>query len=163
MFYYMYKITNKLTGKLYVGVHKTKSMDDSYMGSGKVIKRAIEKYGIENFEKAIIETFDSEEGMYAREKEIVNDEFLSRQDVYNLRRGGTGGFDYINKTYGLNNRLIQGYNKSISPYSNPKKYSEEQISEWKNRAARASSLASEKNHAAGVYDISYDKFGKFGN
>jgi hypothetical protein len=34
--------------------------------------------------------------MYAREKEIVTDEFLLREDTYNLRRGGTGGFDYIN-------------------------------------------------------------------
>jgi hypothetical protein len=35
--------------------------------------------------------------MYAREKEVVTDEFLLREDTYNLRRGGNGGFDYINK------------------------------------------------------------------
>lgn len=97
MFYYLYKITNLVNGKIYVGVHKAKSMDDGYMGSGKVIKSAIEKYGLENFRKDILETFENAEAMYAREKEVVNDDFLRRKDIYNLRRGGDGGFDYINK------------------------------------------------------------------
>lgn len=97
MFYYLYEIRNNLNNKIYVGVHKTNNMDDGYMGSGKVILNAFKKYGIENFTKVILETFDSSEAMYAREAEVVNDEFLLREDVYNLRRGGNGGFDYINK------------------------------------------------------------------
>jgi group I intron endonuclease len=96
MFYYLYQITNLVNNKIYVGVHKTKNMNDGYMGSGKVIVNAIEKYGINNFKKDILETFENAEAMYAREKEIVTDEFLLREDVYNLRRGGHGGFDYIN-------------------------------------------------------------------
>ena len=96
MFYYLYQITNNVNGKIYVGVHRTKSLDDGYMGSGKVIKHAMEKYGAENFTKVILEFFENAELMYAREKEVVNDEFLLREDVYNLRRGGNGGFDYIN-------------------------------------------------------------------
>lgn len=71
-------------------------MNDGYMGSGKVIKRAIEKHGINNFKKDILKTFDNSESMYAYEKEMVTEQFLSRDDVYNLRRGGYGGFDYIN-------------------------------------------------------------------
>ncbi len=97
MHYYLYEITNQVNGKIYVGVHKTKSLDDGYMGSGKVIRSAIEKYGIENFTKVILETFDDSTAMYAREREVVTDEFLSREDVYNLRCGGFGGFDHINK------------------------------------------------------------------
>jgi len=103
MFYYLYEIKNNLNGKIYVGVHKTKNLDDGYMGSGKVINRAIAKHGVENFIKVILEQFTCAEAMFAREKEIVTEEFLSRPDVYNLRRGGSGGFDYINKL-GLNNK-----------------------------------------------------------
>jgi group I intron endonuclease len=66
------------------------------MSSGKVILQAIKKYGIQNFSKNILEFFNNEEEMFKREKEIVTEKFLMREDVYNLRRGGTGGFDYIN-------------------------------------------------------------------
>lgn len=97
MYYCLYEIRNILNDKIYVGVHKTKNLDDGYMGSGKVIRRAIEKHGVENFTKVILETFEDDASMYAREKEVVTDEFLDREDTYNLRRGGTGGFDFINK------------------------------------------------------------------
>lgn len=99
MFYYLYEIKNLINGKIYVGVHKTKNLDDGYMGSGKVIKRAIDKHGFDNFAKTILEQFDDSTAMFAREKEIVTEEFLMRKDVYNLRRGGFGGFDYINANY----------------------------------------------------------------
>ena len=90
-----------MNNKIYVGVHKTMNINDGYMGSGKVIKDAIQKYGINNFKKDILETFENSESMYAKEKQIVNEQFLSRDDVYNLRRGGHGGFDYLNSN-GLN-------------------------------------------------------------
>ncbi len=93
----MYQIKNTLNNKIYIGVHKTSDMNDGYMGSGKVICAAIKKYGIKNFKKTILETFESSEEMFKREKEIVTEDFLSRRNVYNLRRGGHGGFDHINK------------------------------------------------------------------
>jgi len=97
MYYYLYKITNLLNGKIYVGVHKTSNLDDGYMGSGKVIKQAIEKYGRDNFKKEILEFFNDSDSMFEREIEYVNDNFLMEETTYNLRRGGNGGFDYINK------------------------------------------------------------------
>jgi group I intron endonuclease len=97
MYYILYQITNIINNKIYIGVHKTHDLDDGYMGSGKVICSAINKYGIENFIKTILEVFDNEQEMYAREKEVVTEEFLLRENVYNLRKGGSGGFDYINR------------------------------------------------------------------
>lgn len=105
MYNYLYQITNLVNNKIYVGVHKTEDLDDGYMGSGKIIKAAIEKYGLENFRKDILEFFDTYDGALERETEIVTDEFLLREDVYNLRRGGSGGFDYINR-FGLSVRNI---------------------------------------------------------
>jgi hypothetical protein len=98
MQYYLYEIKNRVNGKIYVGVHRTENIEDGYMGSGKVILQAIEKYGLENFEKKIIEFFPDAESMFLRESEIVNEEFLMREDIYNLRRGGVGGFDWINSS-----------------------------------------------------------------
>lgn len=90
-YYYLYQITNKLNGKIYVGVHQTDNLDDGYMGSGIHLKRAQEKYGLENFEKTILQTFDNQKDMFSAEAEIVNKDFLLREDVYNLALGGEGG------------------------------------------------------------------------
>ncbi len=58
MHYTIYKITNQINGKYYIGRNATKNVNDSYMGSGIGIKNAINKYGVENFTKEIIATAD---------------------------------------------------------------------------------------------------------
>lgn len=96
MYYTIYKITNQIDGKFYIGSHKTKDLDDNYMGSGKYLKRAQEKYGIDNFKKEILFVFETAKEMYAKEAEMVNEDFLATENTYNLKIGGFGGWDYLN-------------------------------------------------------------------
>ena len=104
MLYCVYKITNKVNQKIYVGFHKTDNLDDGYMGSGKLIKRAIKKYGIDNFKKEILKVFDNKEDAEKYEAEIVNKDFTLREDTYNVAIGGN-----VRIMHGRNNGF---YNKN---------------------------------------------------
>jgi hypothetical protein len=92
MYFTIYKITNLLDGKFYIGKHQTKKLDDGYFGSGKLLGRAIRKHGKENFKKEILEVHDTEEAMNAAEKRLV----VISEMSYNLCEGGNGGFSFIN-------------------------------------------------------------------
>lgn len=98
MFYLIYKITNLLNYKTYIGMHQTENICDNYMGSGKLIKRAIKKYGVENFQKEILFIFDNELDMIQKEADLVSEEFCLRTDTYNITNGGLGGWSYVNRS-----------------------------------------------------------------
>ncbi len=101
MFFTTYLTTNLINNNIYIGTHITKDPNDDYLGSGIVIDRAIEKYGSENFKKEVLFIFDNAEEMFSKERELVNEAFLERPDTYNVKLGGQGGWDFVNKT-GLN-------------------------------------------------------------
>ena len=93
--YTVYKTTNNTTGRYYIGVHKTQNPYDNYMGSGKLLKRAIEKYGLDNFTKEVLFIFDTPENAYAKEKELVTIDLLESGECYNLKVGGEGGWGHL--------------------------------------------------------------------
>ncbi len=93
MFYTIYKTTNLVNGKFYVGKHKTKNLNDGYLGSGKMLKRAISKYGIDKFHKEILHVCKDEAHMNLLERILV---VPDTETNYNLCEGGKGGFGYIN-------------------------------------------------------------------
>lgn len=88
MYHYFYQITNNLNGKVYLGIHSTNNLDDGYMGSGTGIRRAIKKYGIENFTKKIIKFFNTREELSNYEKLVVNESVISSEKYYNQITGG---------------------------------------------------------------------------
>ena len=88
-FNYIYLIINNINGKIYIGKHHTDNLDDGYMGSGKLIKKAIQKYGIENFTKEYLAFCDTEEKLNWLEKFYIK-KYKAREVGYNLTDGGDG-------------------------------------------------------------------------
>lgn len=86
----VYKTTNLVNGKIYIGLHSTNNIYDSYLGSGWVLKSAIKKYGKENFKKVILCSCDTRKQARAAEAALVNGDFCKRPDTYNLTVGGMG-------------------------------------------------------------------------
>ena len=103
-FHYIYRITNKLNGKFYIGMHSTDNMDDGYFGSGKRLGYSVVKHGKENHEMEILEHYFSREELAAREKELVNKELLQNETCMNISLGGEGGGNWANAVFDVHAR-----------------------------------------------------------
>lgn len=88
-FFGIYKMTNKVNGKMYIGQHITDDLDDGYMGSGAIMKKALKKYGEDAFTKEWLEFAENAEDLNYLERMYVNEEWLARPDTYNLVLGGS--------------------------------------------------------------------------
>lgn len=115
---FVYITTNKINGKQYVGSHSG-DISDGYLGSGKILKYAIKKYGRENFERKIIRECLPEENLILEEKYIKKYKTLD-PNGYNISE--TGG--YLIYTEDLKNKLSKSRKKHSGP-NKGKKFSEE--------------------------------------
>lgn len=138
--YIIYLTVNIVNNKIYIGVHKTEfNTFDGYIGCGVYINRpatykksktpfqhAVNKYGINNFKRSTLFTFDNEVDAYNKEAELVNEEFIKRKDTYNLILGGRLNTNHANQytevhMYDLSGEYIRSFetvteaNKFINP------------------------------------------------
>lgn len=118
MLFFIYKTKNKINGKYYIGKHTTDDLDDGYLGSGTILKRAVRKYGGENFEREILMFCENEEELNKKEREIVNQKLLDDPLSYNLKLGGEGGFDYVNSVYWTPDKMQKSARKKWEKIKN---------------------------------------------
>lgn len=111
--YYIYMTTNLQNGKKYIGKHFGE-LDDSYLGSGKLLRQAIKKYGKENFVKEILDLASSEEENCLKEKYyIALFDATQNEMFYNIAEGGEGG--NLKAGYTLEEKLA--FSKRHSEYA----------------------------------------------
>lgn len=147
MFYTVYRTTNNVDSKIYIGKHQTDNLEDDYLGSGKLLRRAIEKHGAENFSREILFVFDNEDEMNAKEAELVTEEFCSLDTNYNICPGGKGGWGYVHSNG------IQGKGFANHSYETHVKWA-------LNAVAKRDSKASSKKAAETMKKNGFD-FGTF--
>lgn len=94
-YHFIYKTTNLLSGKYYIGMHSTDDLNDGYMGSGKRLRYSLNKYGKDNHKVEILEFFDTRKALAAREKEVVCLNEIAKEECMNLKVGGEGGGGFI--------------------------------------------------------------------
>ena len=89
-YHFIYKTTNILSGKYYIGMHSTNDLEDGYLGSGNRLRLAIRKHGKENFKREILEFCETRDELIKRETEIVNLDEIAKKECMNLVIGGNG-------------------------------------------------------------------------
>ena len=115
-YHIIYQTKNIVNGMIYIGAHSTDVVEDGYLGSGFRLTLAIEKYGKGSFVRTVHYIYNSPIDMFVKEKEIVNPEFLKRNDVYNIVEGGYGGFN--KGTTGLKHLHHPDLNKRCAVHPN---------------------------------------------
>jgi len=91
MYGYIYKTTNLINHKFYIGQHHSEKFDESYKGSGKLILKAFKKYGFENFSCEILEWCETPEQLDEREIYYISMLCVDGNNHYNIAKGGNSG------------------------------------------------------------------------
>ena len=89
---YIYKTTNLVNNKIYIGQHRGAYLDENYLGSGKLLAAAINKYGKESFKCELLELCADKMALDQKEKEYIKKYNSQNNEIgYNISEGGQGG------------------------------------------------------------------------
>lgn len=84
---YVYMLTNLVSGKKYIGQHKSEEFDKSYYGSGAEIRLAVKELGRDKFKQEVLEKCESPEELNERELYWIDYfDAVNSQDFYNQYR-----------------------------------------------------------------------------
>lgn len=120
--YYVYLIENMINHKKYIGKRQCKCdiKQDAYLGSGKILKQAIKKYGKKNFKKTILEICSTKEELNDREKYWIKYFNACNNDsFYNIAKGGDGGDTFTQLPIEEQNRIKEIQSQCSSGHNNP--------------------------------------------
>jgi group I intron endonuclease len=133
--YFIYVTTNKVNNKQYVGLCSMKKDNwKSYLGSGKLLHKAIKKYGQHNFERRIIQYCNTiEEAIIAERDFILENECHLKEEWYNIAVGfttqGSKGKKQTEKHRIAMQKLLTGVPKDESSKQKQSKTRREKISQ----------------------------------
>ena len=118
MFGIIYVTVNTVNGRRYIGQHKCSDENDSYLGSGKILKEAIQRYGKENFRRYTLYRAETEEELDKKEVEFISAFRATENDkYYNINEGGNANrmCGKNNPMYGRRGELAPAYGRKKSP------------------------------------------------
>jgi len=142
--HYIYKTVNLQNGKYYIGKHIGK-VDDDYLGSGVILKQAVEKYGKEFFRKEVLVICLTEEELNYWEEKIIS---LKIQDpnCYNIAPGGEGGYTIKHFSETEKRKIRQKASTAMKKYrqENP-----EEVKRWQ-KAQRETLMKNIEQHGLSV-------------
>lgn len=109
-FFYIYLTTNLINGKKYIGAHYG-GLNDYYLGSGSKFKKAIKKYGRQNFKKEILEICTNYNDMNIAERKWIKQyNAVEDQNFYNIAEGGFNS----NPLAGMSKTALEERSKKLS-------------------------------------------------
>jgi|AntAceMinimDraft_12_1070368.scaffolds.fasta_scaffold73870_1 group I intron endonuclease len=112
---FIYKWTNTVNGKMYIGSHIGLD-NDSYTGSGTAFKKAYSKYGASSFSRTILEYVINKEDVLTREEFYLKSMNVKNdRTYYNLKDSATGGHctDFTNVRKGWNEWADKNLRKQV--------------------------------------------------
>lgn len=119
-FGYIYIITNKITGNMYIGKHKYNKpkLDTSYHGGGRLLLNAYKCYGRENFHTEILQWIETNNDDLNKAEMFWIDVFdvFKFPQHYNITPGGDG---MTSEMMSGKNNTMYGRRGKLNPNSKP--------------------------------------------